>query len=162
MYSMLDLVVNSCVSCQGDGIVYREAIEIAVQRNYICQGQRFRITRNNLMCLSDQVKSLVRLSGSLASLELIKVPAADANVALVLIHAAAEVANIDLTCWGLERGLRAGVALVEAVVHGLGRGSLLGLGRGAGTTAEEATDGVTNSDTTISERMLAHLPKNRS
>lgn len=113
------------------------------------------------MSLSDQVKSLVRLSGSLASLELIKVPATDAHVALVLIHAVAEVANIDLACGVLERGLGSGIALVEAVVHGLGRGSLLGLGRGAGTT-EEATDGVTdgrtNSDTTISERMLAHLP----
>jgi hypothetical protein len=105
------------------------------------------ITKIDRICLSAPIKPLVRLSGSLASLKLVKVPAANAHVALVLVHAVAEVADINLTGGVLVRGL-GGVALVETVVHGLGLNrSLLGLSGSAGATAEEATDSVANGGT---------------
>ena len=88
--------------------------------------------------------------------QLVKVPTANTQVTLVLIHASAEVADINLTGRVLVRGLGS-VALVKTVVHSLGlnRGGLLGLSGGAGATAEEATDGMadggTDSNTTVSK-----------
>lgn len=93
--------------------------------------------------------------------QLVHVPTTDADVAVVLIHAVAEVTNISLT-GGVLPGLVGGAALPETAVHTLrlGRGSsLLGLSGGAGaTTAEEATDGVadggTDCDTTTDQERV--------
>jgi hypothetical protein len=87
--------------------------------------------------------------------QLIQVPAADGHVALVVIHALAEVTDVSLAGRVLPRAV-CGTALPQTVVHrlGLGRGSLLlRLSGSAGATArEEPTDGVadgrTNSYTT--------------
>lgn len=99
-------------------------------------------------------ETLVLGSSSLASLELIKVPAADVQATLVLVHAIREVLDISLAHLGLRR--RVAVALVETLVHALRRshGLLLGLRRlGAGATEEHVangvTDGGTDSDTTV-------------
>jgi len=82
---------------------------------------------------------------------LVKVPTADTDVALVLVHASAEAAGIVGASGVLVLRL-VGAALPQTLVHGLGGSSLLGLSGGAGATArEEATDGVadggTDSDT---------------
>ena len=77
--------------------------------------------------------------------QLVHVPSADTHVALVLVHALAEVADVSGTGRVLPR-LVGGAALPQTVVHGLGFGrgsSLLGLSGGAGTaTAEETADSV--------------------
>lgn len=84
------------------------------------------------------VAHLVLASSSLASLELVKVPAADGQVALVLVHAAAEVGDV----------LRAHGGRLVLRVHGdlavlrLRYGLVGGRGGRAGSTAEPATDGV--------------------
>lgn len=83
------------------------------------------------------------LAGSLlAGLELVKVPSADVQRALVLVHALAEVVDVRGTCALLLALVAAGVvcALLE------GRGLRLG-GRRAGATTEEATDGVADRGT---------------
>lgn len=89
--------------------------------------------------------------------QLVHVPTTDADVAIVLIHAVAEVTNVGLTGRVLP-GLVGSTALPETAVHTLrlGRRSLLGLSGSAGaTTAEEATDGVADRgadcDTTINQ-----------
>jgi hypothetical protein len=90
---------------------------------------------------------LVLASSSLARLELVKVPAANGKVALVLVHAAPEVG--DILC------AHAG-SLVLRVHSRLAVGSLRKRlvdrrGSSAGAAAEPATDGVadgrTDSDT---------------
>ena len=96
-----------------------------------------------------EVEHLVRRSGSLAGLELVKVVAADGHVATVLVHAALEVVDISLADLGLVVVLGAGV--VAGV--GVGRSSLLRLGGLlARTAAEETADSVadrgTDGDTT--------------
>lgn len=75
--------------------------------------------------------------------KLVQVPSANAEVALVLVHALAEVANVRLA-GRVAIGAVGGVALPQSGVHGLGLGGscLLGLGGGTGTAAEETTDGV--------------------
>lgn len=93
--------------------------------------------------ISNSVVPLVLAGSGLARLELVKVPAADGQVALVLVHAAPEVA--DVLC------AHAG-SLVLGVHHGL---AVLGLGKRlvgrrsgcAGAAAEPATDGVTDGGT---------------
>lgn len=92
---------------------------------------------------------LVRFGGSLASLELIQVPSTDTQVALVVVHALAEVLRVG----GAGRvlpGRRGVVALVQTIVHGLRWGCLLSRSA-AGAATEEAPDGVadggTDSDT---------------
>jgi hypothetical protein len=89
---------------------------------------------------------LVRLSSSLASLQLIQVPSADAHVALVVVHALAEILHVGGTRRVFERRGRV-LAGVETVVHGLGGGGVVLLGllllsRGAGTATKESADGV--------------------
>jgi len=81
--------------------------------------------------------NLVLASSLLASLELVKVPTADSQRALVLVHAPSEVANIGLASpWALVvLSLRVGVVVSHL------RLLLLGwCGRAA--AAEESTDGV--------------------
>lgn len=95
--------------------------------------------------------------------QLIKIPSADGQITLVLIHAAAEVAHVRSTSGVLDRrAVRA--ALPQAVVHGLGlrgRSSGLRLGRGAGAAAEEAADGVADGgadcDTAVGKRKEGSL-----
>jgi len=74
----------------------------------------------------------------LTTYQLVQVPTTDANVALVLIHALAEVADV-VCASGVLILLLVGTALPQAAVHGLGLGRslLLGLGGGAGATAAE-------------------------
>lgn len=101
--------------------------------------------------------------GETLSYQLVQVPSTDGQVALVVIHALAEVLHIRLA----GRVLPGVAALVQVVVHrlGLGSRSLLGLGRGAaGATGEEAADGVadggTNCNTTAD--LLAYVLRQRS
>lgn len=85
---------------------------------------------------------LVLGSSSLASLELVKVPAADGETALVLVHALAEVGDVGLTgARGLVRGVGVRVLRLDLLRLGLCRG------RGRGAAAEEATDGVADGRT---------------
>ena len=89
---------------------------------------------------------LVLAGGSLARLELVKVPAADGQVALVLVHAAPEVADVLCAHAGsLVLGVHGGLAVL-----GLGE-RLIGRRSCAGSAAEPAADGVadggTDSDT---------------
>ena len=78
---------------------------------------------------------LVWAGGGLASLELIEVPSANGQRALVLVHALPEVADIGLAGAG---------CLVAGVLVSVGIGGGLGccLGGCGGTTTEEASDGV--------------------
>ena len=90
---------------------------------------------------------LVLAGSSLARLELVKVPAADGKVALVLVHAAPEVGDILCAHAGsLVVGVHGGLAVLGLSERLVGRRS------GAGSAAEPATDGVTDgrtdSDTT--------------
>lgn len=82
---------------------------------------------------------LVLASSLLARLELVKVPTADSQRALVLIHASSEVGNVGLASpWALVvLGLSIGVVVSQR------RLLLLGWSGGA-AAAEEATDGVTD------------------
>lgn len=98
------------------------------------------------LCYATQKKSpaqlvarLVRLGSSLASLQLIQVPSADAHVALVVVHALAEILHVG----GARRvfpGRGRVLAGVETVVHGLGGGGVVllrsSLSRRAGTARE--------------------------
>ena len=75
----------------------------------------------------------------------------------MVIHALAEVADIGLT-GGILPGAVSCAALPQSVVHGLGvgRGSgLLRLSGSTGSSAEKATDGMsdggTDCDTTVEE-----------
>ena len=54
--------------------------------------------------------SLILASGALARLELVEIPSADGQAALVVVHALAEVANVGLAWSGL--GLLAEVGLL--------------------------------------------------
>jgi len=90
---------------------------------------------------------LVLAGSGLARLELVKVPAANGQVALVLVHAAPEVADILCANAGsLVLGVHGGLAVL-----GLGE-RLVGRRSCAGPAAEPAADGVadggTDSDTT--------------
>lgn len=99
--------------------------------------------------------------------QLVKVPSANGHVALVLIQALAEVADVGLASRSLPRAV-GGTALPQSVVHrlSLSGSSLLSLSRGTagGTTAEKAADGVsdrgTDGDTTrkrsVSQRLSMH------
>lgn len=93
--------------------------------------------------------------GEEGTYQLVKVPSANGHVALVVIHALAEVADVSFAGRGLPGAVRC-AALPETVVHRLGfcRGRLLGLGRSAGAAAGEKTtdsvaDGGTNCYTTV-------------
>lgn len=79
------------------------------------------------------IRGLVRLSSSLASLQLIQIPSADGQIALVVVHAFAEVLCVSCAGWVFPSGLR-GVGGVKAAVHGLGvcDGSCLLFGGRAG------------------------------
>jgi hypothetical protein len=93
--------------------------------------------------------------------QLVKVPTADTDVALVLVHASAEAAGIVGASGVLVLRL-VGAALPQTLVHGLGGSSLLGLSGGAGATArEEATDGVADggTDSDTARRTLAMSSK---
>jgi len=98
---------------------------------------------------------LVLAGSSLARLELVKVPAADGKVALVLVHAAPEVGDVlCANARGLVLGVHGGLAVL-----GLGN-RLVGRRSGcAGTTAEPTangvTDGGTDCDTAMEGNMLA-------
>jgi hypothetical protein len=90
---------------------------------------------------------LVLASSSLARFELVKVPAANSQVALVLVHAAPEVGNILCANAGsLEVGVHGGLAVLVLRKRLVDRRSSR-----AGSAAEPATDGVadrgTDSDT---------------
>lgn len=95
----------------------------------------------------------------LTTYQLVQVPTADADVALVLIHALAEVADV-VRAGGVLVLLLVGTALPQTVVHGLGVGGslLLGLSGGTGTTAAEKTaNGVADggADCNTAGRKLA-------
>jgi hypothetical protein len=81
---------------------------------------------------------LVLASSGLARLELVKVPAADSKVALVLVHAAPEVGHVLRADAGsLVLGVHGGLAV------GVLRQRLVDRRSGcAGSTAEPATDSV--------------------
>ncbi|ROW10310.1 hypothetical protein VMCG_02123 [Cytospora schulzeri] len=89
---------------------------------------------------------LVLAGSRLAGLELLEVPAADAHVALVLVHAAGEALG----------GVGAVGAPLVVLLGGLG-GGLGGGGLGAGGAAEHAADGVADrgayGDTTVAGRV---------
>ena len=85
---------------------------------------------------------LVLAGSGLARLELVKVPTADGQVALVLVHTAPEVADVLCAHAGsLVLGVHGGLAVL-----GLGE-RLVGRRSCAGAAAEPATDGVTNGRT---------------
>jgi hypothetical protein len=86
---------------------------------------------------------LVLRGSRLAGLELIEVPAANVQTALILIHAATEVGDVRLAGSGSLVAVGCVGAVVCRVGHGLGR--LLGRSRGAAT--EEAADCVTDRGT---------------
>lgn len=83
---------------------------------------------------------LVLAGSGLARLELVKVPTADGQVALVLVHAAPEVADVLCANTGsLVLRVHGGLAVL-----GLGK-RLVGRRSGcAGSAAEPAADGVTD------------------
>lgn len=94
--------------------------------------------------LSLPPQALVLSCSLLAGLELLHVPAADGQVALVLVHAVGEALDVrgaGAACLG-GGGLR-----VQAIVHGL-PGLRVGIGRqlfdggSRGSAAEETTDGM--------------------
>lgn len=90
---------------------------------------------------------LVLAGGSLARLELVKVPAADGQVALVLVHAAPEVADILCANAGsLVLGVHGGLAVLGLGERLVGRRSGCA-GSAAEPTADGVTDGGTDSDT---------------
>lgn len=98
---------------------------------------------------------LVLAGSSLARLELVKVPAADGKVALVLVHAAPEVGNVlCANARGLVLGVHGGLAVL-----GLGDGLVDRCSGCAGTAAEPTangvTDGGTDCDTAVRGGMLA-------
>lgn len=87
---------------------------------------------------------------SLACLQLIQVPPANAHIAVLFIHALPEALDVVLACGGR---LLLGVGVLTVIV-GSGCLLLLLLGRSlGGATAEEAADGVTDGgayrDTTV-------------
>ena len=96
-----------------------------------------------------ETSRLVGSGSRLASLELVKVPATDGQVALVLVHAAAEVVDVGLADLG---GLVAGRG-VGAVVCRVGGSLALLLNRSRRAATEEAANGVADGradcDTTI-------------
>lgn len=119
--------------------------------------------KKNVTACEIKRSRLILLSSSLAGFQLVKVPSANSHVALVLIQALAEVANVGLASRSLPRAV-GGTALPQSIVHRLslsGRRSLLGLsgGTAGGTTAEQAADGVsdrgTNCDTSCGRSHLA-------
>lgn len=123
-----------------------------MRRWYLCYATQ---KKSLALLFQPATANLVRLSSSLASLQLIQVPSADAHVALVVVHALAEILHVG----GARRVFPRGRVLagVETVVHGLGGGSIVLLGlllsRSAGTAREESADGVadgrTDCDTTV-------------
>ena len=101
------------------------------------------------------LRPLVLAGGSLARLELVKVPAADGKVALVLVHAAPEVGDILCANAGsLVLGVYGGLAVL-----GLGKRLVDRCSGCAGSAAEPTANGVadgrTDSDTTVGREMLA-------
>lgn len=98
---------------------------------------------------------LVLAGSSLARLELVKVPAADGKVALVLVHAAPEVG--DVLCAhtrGLVLGVHGGLAVLvlgERLVDGRSGCA----GAAAEPTADGVADGGTDCDTAVGRKMLA-------
>jgi hypothetical protein len=88
--------------------------------------------------ISQMLFHLVLASSGLARLELVKVPAADSKVALVLVHAAPEVGHVLRADAGsLVLGVHGGLAV------GVLRQRLVDRRSGcAGSTAEPATDSV--------------------
>ena len=97
---------------------------------------------------------LVLAGSSLARLELVKVPAADGKVALVLVHAAPEVG--DVLCAhtrGLVLGVHGGLAVLvlgERLVDGRSGCA----GAAAEPTADGVADGGTDCDTAVGREML--------
>lgn len=93
--------------------------------SYIYNVVFIRLKRNNFqlhlkltLCIQARTwESLVLRSSSLASLELVEVPAADGEGTLILVHALAEVGDIRFA----SSGCLVGLALV-----GVGVGCLLG------------------------------------
>lgn len=96
---------------------------------------------------------LVLRSSLLARLQLIQIPPADGQAALVLIHALAEVVDVRLAGAALVGSLALLVLLREVGVLGRGLG-----GRG-GAAAEEAADGVADGGAycDTAAEMLAHI-----
>lgn len=102
--------------------------------------------------------------------QLIKIPTANSQIALVLIHARAEVANISGASTVLDGGV-CSAALPQTGIHGLGRSggsSLLGFDGSAGgaATSEEAADGVsdggTDGDTTKTDKKISIVQTSNS
>jgi len=86
---------------------------------------------------------LVLAGGSLARLELVKVPAADGKVTLVLVHAAPEVGDVlCANARSLVLGVHGGLAVL-----GLGKRLVDRCGGCAGSAAEPTTNGVTDGRT---------------
>jgi hypothetical protein len=96
---------------------------------------------------------LVLAGCGLACLELVQVPAADGQAALVLVHALAEVVDVARTCAGRLHLCRVLVLLCEFGV--LGRG----VGGGGGAAAEPAADCVADrgSDGDTAEMGLVYV-----
>ena len=92
--------------------------------------------------ISNSVVPLVLAGSGLARLELVKVPAADGQVAMVLVHAAPEVADVLCAHAGsLVLGVHGGLAVL-----GLGE-RLVSRRSCAGSSAEPAADGVADRGT---------------
>jgi hypothetical protein len=110
----------------------------------------------NLLILHFYSSSPLVLAGSsLARLELVKVPAADGEVALVLVHAAPEVGDVlCANAGGLVLGVHGGLAVLVLGERLVGRRSGC-----AGAAAEPTTNGVANGgtdcDTTVGREVLA-------
>ena len=110
---------------------------------------------NLLLLLYYSSSPLVLAGGSLARLELVKVPAADGKVALVLVHAAPEVG--DILCAytrGLVLRVHGGLAVLvlgERLVDGRSGCA----GAAAEPTADGVADGGTDCDTAVGRKMLA-------
>jgi hypothetical protein len=92
---------------------------------------------------SQMLFNLVLAGSGLARLELIKVPAADGKIALVLVHTAPEVGDVLRADAGsLVLGVHGSLA-----IRGLGQRLVDRRSGCAGSTAKPATDGVTNRRT---------------
>jgi hypothetical protein len=98
---------------------------------------------------------LVLAGSSLARLELVKVPAADGEVALVLVHAAPEVGDVlSANAGGLVLGVHHGLAVLVLGQRLVGRRSGCA-GAAAEPTANGVADGRTDCDTAVGREMLA-------
>jgi hypothetical protein len=98
---------------------------------------------------------LVLAGGSLARLELVKVPAADGEVALVLVHAAPEVGDVlCANAGGLVLGVHGGLAVLVLGERLVDRRSGCA-GAAAEPTANGVADGGTDCDTAVGRDMLA-------